>query len=310
MQGQKSPKRSAQPEVYVGVDVVKIGSTSISTPLAKNSASNAPEGLRALKRRLADLPVELIVMEATGRSTARRTAPCTPQAWRSPSSIRCGRVCSPRRSSARQDRSARRAYAGADGRTLEPSALAPAPEALEALQELARAGGGQSRGTALSNRRGASQTASQGRTRPAAQAGPARRAPGRRDRTPHRRRSRGQAPLRHPHHHPRRRSRGGHRPRHRPARTRRLLGQGRLSPRRPCAAGARQRRKAGERHIWGGRAFVRSGLVSLPSPPPHATETARRLQSVPQRRRKPSRHHRHHAKLVVLANVLIKEDRP
>ena len=64
MQGQKSPERSAQPGVYVGVDVCKDWLDVYLYPIGqKLRVSNTPQGLKALKRRLAELPVELIRSE-------------------------------------------------------------------------------------------------------------------------------------------------------------------------------------------------------------------------------------------------------
>ena len=67
MQGQKSPERSA-PRVYVGIDVCKDWLDVYLHPVGKAfRVANAPEGLRAIGRRLARLAVERIVMEATAK---------------------------------------------------------------------------------------------------------------------------------------------------------------------------------------------------------------------------------------------------
>ena len=125
------------------------------------------------------------------------------------------------RRSARQNRSARRARVGAD----EPGPRAqrdrPCARSARGVAGIgAGALGGQSRpNRAVQSTRRQPDRLSQSRTRPAAEnTGRAHRTPRRRDPTPHRRRSRAQAPLRHPAHHPRRRARGGPRARHRSSR--------------------------------------------------------------------------------------------
>ena len=162
MQGQKSPERSAQPGVYVGVDVCKDWLDVYLHPIGqKLRVSNAPEGLRALKRRIAELPVELIVMEATGKfhRQAHRTLHAAGLAVAVVNPLRARLFAEAVGQLAKTDRLDARMLA-LMAQTLEPSALAPAPEALEALQELAHArAAAKAEETALSNRRGASQTA-------------------------------------------------------------------------------------------------------------------------------------------------------
>jgi transposase len=162
MQGQKSPERSAQPGVYVGVDVCKDWLDVYLYPIGqKLRVSNTPQGLKALKRRLAELPVELIVMEATAKfhRQAHRTLHAAGFAVAVVNPLRARLFAEAVGQLAKTDRLDARVLA-LMGQTLEPSALAPAPEALEALQELARArAAAKAEETALSNRRGASQTA-------------------------------------------------------------------------------------------------------------------------------------------------------
>jgi transposase len=162
MQGQKSPERSAQPGVYVGVDVCKDWLDVYLHPIGqKLRVSNTPQGLKALKRRLAELPVELIVMEATAKfhRQAHRTLHAAGFAVAVVNPLRARLFAEAVGQLAKTDRLDARVLA-LMGQTLEPSALAPAPEALEALQELARArAAAKAEETALSNRRGASQTA-------------------------------------------------------------------------------------------------------------------------------------------------------
>ncbi len=161
MQGQKSPERSAQPGVYVGVDVCKDWLDVYLHPIGqKLRVANAPEGLKALKRRIAELPVELIVMEATGKfhRQAHRTLHAAGLAVAVVNPLRARLFAEAVGQLAKTDRLDARMLA-LMAQTLEPSALAPAPEALEALQELAHArAAAKAEETALSNRRGASQT--------------------------------------------------------------------------------------------------------------------------------------------------------
>jgi transposase len=162
MQGQKSPERSAEPGVYVGVDVCKDWLDVYLHPIGqKLRVANTPEGLKALKRRIADLPVELIVMEATGKfhRQAHRTLHAAGLAVAVVNPLRARLFAEAVGQLAKTDRLDARVLA-LMGQALEPSALAPAPEALEALQELARARAAAiADQTALSHRRGASQTA-------------------------------------------------------------------------------------------------------------------------------------------------------
>jgi transposase len=162
MQGQKSPERSAQPGVYVGVDVCKDWLDVYLHPIGQAfRVANTPEGLKALKRRLAELPVELIVMEATGKfhRQAHRTLHAAGFAVAVVNPLRARLFAEAVGQLAKTDRLDARVLA-LMGQALEPSAIAPAPEAIEALQELARArSAAKANQTALSNQRGASQTA-------------------------------------------------------------------------------------------------------------------------------------------------------
>ena len=162
MQGQKSPERSAQPGVYVGVDVCKDWLDVYLHPIGRKlRVANTPQGLKAVKRRLAELPVALVVMEATGKfhRQAHRTLHAAGLAVAVVNPLRARLFAEAVGQLAKTDRLDARVLA-LMGQALEPSALAPAPEALEALQELARARAvAKADQTALSNRRGASQTA-------------------------------------------------------------------------------------------------------------------------------------------------------
>jgi len=162
MQGQKSPERSAQPGVYVGVDVCKDWLDVYLHPSGQAfRVSNAPAGLKTLKRRIAAIPVELIVMEATAKfhRQAHRSLHAAGFAVAVVNPLRARLFAEAVGQLAKTDRLDARLLA-LMAQTLEPSPLAPAPEALEALQELARArAAAKAEQTALSNRRGASQTA-------------------------------------------------------------------------------------------------------------------------------------------------------
>jgi len=161
MQGQKSPERSAQ-GVYVGVDVCKDWLDAYLHPIGQAfRVANTPEGLKAFKRRIVELSVEMIVMEATGKfhRQAHRTLHAAGFAVAVVNPLRARLFAEAVGQLAKTDRLDARVLA-LMGQALEPSAIAPAPEAIEALQELARArSAAKADQTALSNQRGASQTA-------------------------------------------------------------------------------------------------------------------------------------------------------
>ncbi len=317
MQGQKSPERSAQPGVYVGIDVCKDWLDVYLHPIGqKLRVSNAPQGLKALKRRLAELPVELIVMEATGKfhRQAHRALHAAGLAVAVVNPLRARLFAEAVGQLAKTDRLDARVLA-LMGQTLEPSALAPAPEAVEALQELARArAAAKAEETALSNRRGASQTAflkaELGR-RLKVLAGHIERLEAEIERRigadPALKRRYdivvtipGVGPV---------------------AAIALVIGLPELGA---CSAKAAallaglaplardSGAKAGERHIWGGRAFVRTGLyfaaVSAATCNPQLREDYKRLRDAGKKAKVAITAIMR--KLVVLANVLIKEDRP
>lgn len=161
MQGQKSPERSA-PGVYVGIDVCKDWLDVYLHPIERTFRfANTAEGLKALRRRLAGLPVERIVMEATAKfhRQAHRTLHAQGFAVAVVNPLRARRFGEAVGQLAKTDRLDARLLA-LMGQSLEPAALAPTPEALEALQELTRERAALvADQTALSNRRAASQTA-------------------------------------------------------------------------------------------------------------------------------------------------------
>ena len=141
---------------------VKIGSTFYLHPIGqKFRMANTPKGLEALKRRIAELPVELIVMEATGKflRQAHRTLHAAGFAVAIVDPLRARLFAEAAGQLAKTDQLDARGFA-LMGQALEPSAIAPAPEALEALQVLAPSRlAAKAVRSALSNRRGASQSA-------------------------------------------------------------------------------------------------------------------------------------------------------
>lgn len=162
MQGKKVSEPSAGLEVYAGIDVCKDWLDVHLHPAGESlRVANTAEGLKSLKRRLAGRRPVLAVMEATGKF--HRLAHRTLHAWGCAAAI-----VNPFRS---------RQFAGAIGQfaktdrldarvlalmaeSLAPEARAPAPETLETLQELVNARTqAVAEQTALANRHGASQTA-------------------------------------------------------------------------------------------------------------------------------------------------------
>jgi transposase len=162
MQGQKSPVRSAQPGVYVGVDICKDALDVYLHPIGqKLRTPNTAEGLRALKRRLASFSVTLVVMEATAKyhRQAHRSLHAAGLAVAVVNPLRARLFAEAAGQLAKTDPIDARMLA-LMGEALDPRALAPTPEDLEALQELVRARAAAiADRTALSNQRGASQTA-------------------------------------------------------------------------------------------------------------------------------------------------------
>ncbi|MFZ0494480.1 MAG: transposase [Methylocella sp.] len=67
-QGRKSPERSAETRVYVGIDVWKDRLDVDIHPIGRKfRVPNTPEGLKFLKRQIVAMPDALIVMEATAK---------------------------------------------------------------------------------------------------------------------------------------------------------------------------------------------------------------------------------------------------
>jgi transposase len=162
MQGKTLPERSAETRVYVGIDICKDWLDVYLHPLGqKFRVANTPEGLKILKRRIAGTPVALIVTEATAKyhRQAHRTLHAAGYAVAIVNPLRSRLFAQAIGQLAKTDRLDARTLA-VFGESLEPRAVAPTPEELEALQEIVRARAAAiADQTALSNQRLASQTA-------------------------------------------------------------------------------------------------------------------------------------------------------
>ena len=153
--------RSALP-VYVGLDVCKEYLDLYFHPLALSwRVPNDRTGLRRLKRLLAEHKVTLIVMEATAKyhRLAHRSLSQSGFAVAVVNPLRSRLFAEAIGTCAKTDRVDAKMLAIL-GEALEPQARPPAPEELEALQELVHARNAATKEhTALSNRLAASQVA-------------------------------------------------------------------------------------------------------------------------------------------------------
>lgn len=162
MQGKVSLEPSAEVPVYIGIDVCKDWLDAYLHPLGRRlRVANDHTGLKTLKRALRPHAVALVVMEATGKyhrqvhrtlhAGGLRVAVVNPLRARLFAQA-IGRL-------AKTDALDARLLAIL-GESLVPGAKPPAPEAMEALQELVRArAAATAEATALLNRRHASQVA-------------------------------------------------------------------------------------------------------------------------------------------------------
>lgn len=162
MQGQIQPEARSAPAVYVGIDVCKDRLDAHLHPLGRRlGIANDRNGLKRLKRELARHQVALVVMEATAKyhRLAHRSLSQAGFAVAVVNPLRARLFAEALGTRAKTDRVDARMLALL-GDALAPQARPPAPEALEALQELvhARSAATADR-TALANRLGASQTA-------------------------------------------------------------------------------------------------------------------------------------------------------
>lgn len=153
--------RSASP-VYVGIDVCKDHLDIYLHPVAiRRRVLNSRDGLRRLKRLLADCQAALVVMEATAKyhRHAHRSLSQSGFAVAIVNPLRARLFAEAIGARAKTDRVDAKVLAIL-GEALGPQAMAPVPEALEALQELVHArNAATAEHTALANRLGASQTA-------------------------------------------------------------------------------------------------------------------------------------------------------
>ncbi len=162
MQGKVLPEaRSASP-VYVGIDVCKDHLDIYLHPLSQSVRfTNCKNGIRRLKRQLAEHVVNLVVMEATGKHhrLAHRSLSQSGIAVAVVNPLRSRLFAEAIGTRAKTDRVDAKMLAIL-GETIAPRATPPAPEALEALQELVHArNAATTERTALTNRRAASKTA-------------------------------------------------------------------------------------------------------------------------------------------------------
>jgi len=162
MQGKVSPERSAATRVYVGIDVCKAWLDVYLHPIGRQfRVTNCREGLKRLKRELANLEVALIVMEATGKyhREAHRSLHASGFIVAVVNPLRSRLFAEAAGSLAKTDRLDARVLAIL-AESLAPKAKPPAPETLEELQELVRAREAAVADlTALTNQQGESKTA-------------------------------------------------------------------------------------------------------------------------------------------------------
>ena len=154
--------RSARSQVYVGVDVCKDRLDIYLHPLGVYlQVGNHRDGIQHLKRKLAQLDSALIVIEATGKyhRLAHRSLSQSGFAVAVVNPLRSRLFAEAIGTRAKTDRVDAKMLAIL-GEALRPPANPPAPQAIEALQELVRArSAATAEGTALANRLAASQTA-------------------------------------------------------------------------------------------------------------------------------------------------------
>lgn len=161
MQGKVLPEeRSAQP-VYVGIDVCKAHLDVYLHPLGERlKVANDGDGIRRLKRLLAGHEVALVVMEATAKyhRAGQRSLHQAGVAVAVVNPLRARLFAEAAGALAKTDRVDAKMLAILAA-ALGPRATPPAPEALEALQELVHArSAATAECTALANRLAASHT--------------------------------------------------------------------------------------------------------------------------------------------------------
>jgi transposase len=162
MQGKVSPERSAVVIIYVGIDVCKAWLDVYLHPIGRRfRVPNSREGLKRLKRELANLEVALIVMEATGKyhREAHRSLHASGFVVAIVNPLRSRLFAEATGMLAKTDQLDARILAIL-AESLAPKSKPPAPESLEELQELVRARQAAVADlTALTNQQGESKTA-------------------------------------------------------------------------------------------------------------------------------------------------------
>ena len=161
MQGKEPSQQSVTRRVYLGIDVSKARLDVYVHPIGRTFAvSNDADGLKRLKKAVADCDVALVVMEATGKfhRLAHRFLHDSGFKAAIVNPVRSRKFAEALGALAKTDAIDARVLAIL-GASLRPSAAAPAPENLESLQELTRGRNGavESR-TAVRNQIGASKT--------------------------------------------------------------------------------------------------------------------------------------------------------
>jgi transposase len=141
MQGKVSPERSAVTTIYVGIDVCKAWLDVYLHPIGRQfRVANCREGLKRLKRELANLEVALIVMEATGKyhREAHRSLHASGYLAAVVNPLRSRLFAEATGMLAKTDRLDARMLAIL-AESLAPKARPPMPEILDELQEFVRA---------------------------------------------------------------------------------------------------------------------------------------------------------------------------
>jgi transposase len=159
MQGKVSSEKSAGMEVYVGLDVCKDWLDVHLHPLGQTlRLPNAAQGLQTLRRRLKGLRVASIVMEATGKLHRLAHRTLHQQGFRVSvvNPLRARRFAEAAGQLAKTDRLDAKLLA-VMGQSIELRETPPVDQTLEDLQELLHArNAAMAEQTALGNRRGAS----------------------------------------------------------------------------------------------------------------------------------------------------------
>lgn len=162
MQGKVLPEPNTMAPVYAGIDVCKEWLDVYVHPAGRSlRVANDRCGRRRLNRELTALRVTRVVMEATGKyhRAAQRCLHAAGFAVAVVDPLRARLFAKACGLLAKTDRIDARLLA-LMGEALEPAAVAPPPEALQELQELVNARtAATAERTALTNRRGAAQTA-------------------------------------------------------------------------------------------------------------------------------------------------------